>query len=156
MVREPLSDDALTKILETLPARPLLAGEAGLRVSLAGAQAKLPVVRVEGRTALTVPGQPSTHILKSSIASLHHSTRNEVFAMRLAAAAGLNVVPAETCRRVVRWLIVDELRTVTQHLSNLSDDTGWGGVINQQLCESLLKRRSPSVWRARRSPHPSP
>jgi transposase-like protein len=34
---------------------------------------------------------------------------------------------AETCRRVGRWLIVDEVRTVTQHQSKLADDAGWGG-----------------------------
>ena len=33
---------------------------------------------------------------------------------------------AEACRRVGRWLIVDELRTVMQHQSKLSDDGGWG------------------------------
>lgn len=96
--REPLTDDALLEILETLPTRPLLAGDDGLRVSLAGAQAKLPVVLVEGRVALTVPGQPSTHILKPSIERLPHSTENEAFAMKLAAAAGLTVAPVEPRR----------------------------------------------------------
>ncbi len=96
--REPLDNDALTKILETLPTRPMLAGEYGLRVSLAGAQAKLPVVLVEGQIALTAPGQPSTHILKPSIGSLPYSTENEAFAMQLAAAVGLTVAPVEPRR----------------------------------------------------------
>ena len=49
------------------PSRPLLAGQDGLRLSLAGAQSKLPVVLVEGRVALPAPGKPTTHILKPRI-----------------------------------------------------------------------------------------
>ena len=50
----PLGDRALTDLIETLPKRPLLAGTE-LRLSLAGAQPKLPVVLVDGRVAL--PGR---------------------------------------------------------------------------------------------------
>jgi serine/threonine-protein kinase HipA len=39
-----LSDDELVAILEELPRRPMLAGNDGLRLSLTGAQVKLPVV----------------------------------------------------------------------------------------------------------------
>jgi serine/threonine-protein kinase HipA len=42
-----LVEDQLTAVLEKLPKRPLLAGESGLRLSLAGAQEKLPVVARE-------------------------------------------------------------------------------------------------------------
>ena len=38
-----LSDDRLLALLDRLPVRPMLAGEGGLRLSLAGAQSKLPV-----------------------------------------------------------------------------------------------------------------
>jgi serine/threonine-protein kinase HipA len=95
---EPLSDDRLVEILDTLPRRPLLAGEAGLRLSLAGAQPKLPVVLVNGRVALPAPGQPTSHILKPPIAGLPTTTENEAFAMRLAAAVGLGVAPVEPRR----------------------------------------------------------
>lgn len=91
----PLDDAALIRVLDTLPARPLLAGEEGLRLSLAGAQSKLPVVLVAGRVALPAPGQPTTHILKPPIARFAATTENEGFIMRLAAAVGLDVAPVE-------------------------------------------------------------
>jgi serine/threonine-protein kinase HipA len=91
----PLSDTELVEILDTLPKRPMLAGRDGLRLSLAGAQQKLPVVLVNGNIALPRPGQPTTHILKPPIARFSATTENEAFAMRLAAAVGLNVAAVE-------------------------------------------------------------
>lgn len=95
---EPLSDESLVAILERLPSRPMLAGEQGLRLSLAGAQQKLPVVLVNGRIALPAPGQASTHILKPAIPRLSGSTANEALAMRLAAACGLRAADVEPRR----------------------------------------------------------
>lgn len=88
-----LSDEELIDVLNTLPARPLLAGREGVRLSLAGAQTKLPIVLVDGRVALPVPGQPTTHILKPAIARFPYTTENEAFVMTLAAAVGLPVAP---------------------------------------------------------------
>lgn len=88
-----LSDAELVDILDTLPTRPLLAGREGLRLSLAGAQSKLPVVLVDGRVALPAPGQPTTHILKPPIARFPHTTENEALVMTLAAAIGLPAAP---------------------------------------------------------------
>jgi len=62
--RAALTDEDLAGVLDTLPTRPLLAGREGLRLSLAGAQSKLPVVLADGQVALPAPGQPTTHILK--------------------------------------------------------------------------------------------
>ena len=70
----PLDDDALIDILKRLPARPMLAGETGLRLSLAGAQTKLPVVVDKGQIALPAPGQASTHILKPPIERFYYGT----------------------------------------------------------------------------------
>ena len=95
----PLSDDELVDLLDTLPKRPLLAGREGLRLSLAGAQTKLPVVLVDDRVALPAPGQPTTHILKPAIARFPHTTENEALVMTLAAAVGLPVAPV-TARSV--------------------------------------------------------
>jgi serine/threonine-protein kinase HipA len=89
----PLSDDELVELLDTLPKRPLLAGREGLRLSLAGAQTKLPVVLVDDRVALPAPGQPTTHILKPAISRFPHATENEALVMLLAAAVGLAVAP---------------------------------------------------------------
>ncbi len=92
----PLSEEALATVLEALPRQPLLIGEAGLRPSLAGAQAKVPVVRRGEGIALPQPGEPSTHILKPAIPDFPDSVANEAFVMRLAARVGLDVAPVET------------------------------------------------------------
>ena len=97
---EALRDEALSKTLDALPIRPLLAGQEGLRLSLAGAQSKLPVVLVEGAVALPLPGQPTTHILKPAIPRFEATTENEAFAMKLASAAGLDAASVEP--RVLR------------------------------------------------------
>lgn len=94
-----LSDDELVEVLDTLPKRPLLAGREGMRLSLAGAQSKLPVVLVGDRVALPAPGQPTTHILKPAIERFQQTTENEALVMTLAAAVGLSVAPA-TARSV--------------------------------------------------------
>ncbi|MFZ4747992.1 MAG: HipA domain-containing protein, partial [Sphingomonas sp.] len=91
----PLKAAGLIRVLDALPVRPLLAGEEGLRLSLAGAQSKVPVVLLDEAVALPAPGQPTTHILKSPIWRFAATTENEAFVMRLAAAIGLDVAPAE-------------------------------------------------------------
>ena len=91
---EALDEAGLIGVLDALPSRPLLAGNEGLRLSLAGAQSKLPVVLVDGEIALPVSGQPTTHILKPPIARFPGTTENEAFVMRLAAEIGLDVASA--------------------------------------------------------------
>ncbi len=91
-----LSDDEVVELLDTIRTRPFLAGqEKGLRLSLAGAQSKLPVVASGDGVAVPAPGQATTHILKPPIPGLAATTENEAFTMRLAAALGLKVAPAE-------------------------------------------------------------
>lgn len=86
-----LSDEAVCAMIDELPRRPFLAGEEGPRLSLAGAQAKLPVIVTDGRIALPAPGQPTTHILKPPITRFEGTTENEAYAMRLARRIGLDV-----------------------------------------------------------------
>lgn len=112
---EPLDDAQLVAVLDRLPAHPLLAGEGGLRLSLAGAQSKVPVVVDRGAVALPAPGQPTTHILKPPIARFPATTENEAYAMRLAAAIGLDVAAVEP--RVVlgrTFLLVTRYDRVTE------------------------------------------
>jgi len=59
-----LDEPQLIALLDELPRRPMLAGREGIRLSLAGAQDKLPVVFDGQRIGLPKGGQPSTHILK--------------------------------------------------------------------------------------------
>ena len=104
---EPLQDDEVLELLDVLPTRPFLAGE-GIRLSLAGAQQKLPVVMLNGRVAVPTPGQPSTHILKPPINRLPGTTENEALAMRLAAALGLPVASVEPRRTGHRSYLIIE------------------------------------------------
>ncbi len=90
-----LSDEQLCQVWDEMPLRPMRAGDQGLRLSLAGAQDKLPVVLGQGgRIRLPLDGAPSTHILKPPIPSVDGSVFNEAFCMALAAALKLDVAPA--------------------------------------------------------------
>lgn len=84
-----LSDAELIAILDELPRRPMLAGRDGLRLSLAGAQEKLPVVVDGERIGLPLNSTPSSHILKPAIPSIEDSVSNEGFCLALAAAMQL-------------------------------------------------------------------
>jgi len=85
----------LVAVLDDMPRRPMLAGEQDMRLSLAGAQDKLPVVvRLEsGMVQIGLPkfGSPSTHILKPAIPGIDGSVFNEGFCMALARALKLDV-----------------------------------------------------------------
>ena len=92
----PLSDSELVSILETLPLRPLLAGDRELRLSLAGAQSKLPVIVRDGRIGLPVGHAPSTHILKPELSEWFRGiAANEHCCMTLARHLGLSVPETE-------------------------------------------------------------
>jgi len=83
----------LIQVLDEMPLRPMRAGEDGLRLSLAGAQDKLPVVldAKGSRIGLPLNGSPSTHILKPPISGIDGSVFNEAFCMALAGALKLDV-----------------------------------------------------------------
>lgn len=86
---ETLSPDRLAEIFGKLRTRPLLGGEDGVRLSLAGAQDKLAVCLEGDAIALPKGGRPTTHILKPAIPNLEGAVENEYFCMRLAAAINL-------------------------------------------------------------------
>jgi serine/threonine-protein kinase HipA len=90
-----LSSPELAGILRELPRRPLLAGEDGIRLSLAGAQDKI-AVRIEG-DEISVPlgAAPSTHVLKPGTERFDGVVFNEALCMKLAGAAGQNVATVE-------------------------------------------------------------
>jgi len=92
---EILSDEKLCEILNLLKRKPLLAGEHGVRLSLAGAQDKIPVSLVDGKVALVKGTSPTTHILKPLIEGAEDSVYNELFCMRLAEHAGITVPKVE-------------------------------------------------------------
>ena len=86
-----LDDAALVTLIDELPTRPMHADEDGeFRLSLAGAQDKLPVVvGKDGRIGLTKGQMPSTHILKTPIARFDDTVANEAFSLALGRALGI-------------------------------------------------------------------
>jgi serine/threonine-protein kinase HipA len=93
-----LAAEDLAAILKELPKRPLLAGEEGIRLSLAGAQDKIAVRLEEAEICLPLGGAPSTHILKPAVERFEGVVFNEALCMKLAAAAGLPAALVETRR----------------------------------------------------------
>lgn len=91
-----LSDKELAGILRELPRRPLLAGDEGIRLSLAGAQDKVAVRIEQGEVSVPLGGAPSTHILKPAVERFEGVVFNEALCMELAAAAGLPAAGVET------------------------------------------------------------
>jgi serine/threonine-protein kinase HipA len=94
---EVLSPAKLDELLTQLPQRPLAADEGGeVRMSLAGAQSKLPVVKVDEGFALPHgSGHPTTHILKPEPERFPGLVANEFFCMRLAREVGLQVAEVD-------------------------------------------------------------
>ena len=86
-----LDEAEVAELVRELPERPMYAGpDDDYRLSLAGAQDKLPVVvGDDGRIGLPRDGRPSTHILKTPIAGLPATVLNEAFCLRVGAEIGL-------------------------------------------------------------------
>ncbi|MCX8496293.1 MAG: type II toxin-antitoxin system HipA family toxin [Akkermansiaceae bacterium] len=98
-----LSEGEVIEIMDRLPHQPLLAGEQGLRLSLAGAQIKLPVVidsTFGGATSLALPlgDTPSTHIIKPEPLRFPGLAENEAWCMALARRIGLDTAEARVER----------------------------------------------------------
>ncbi|UVK49131.1 type II toxin-antitoxin system HipA family toxin (plasmid) [Mesorhizobium sp. AR07] len=123
---EALSAERLKEIIGKLRERPLLGGEEGVRLSLAGAQDKLAVI-VEGETiGLAKGGRPTTHILKPVIQALEGTVENELFCLRLAERLQLPV-PRVEMRRAgdTAFLLIqryDRARTDGGHIERLHQE----------------------------------
>ena len=93
--QSPLSDHELLQSLNTAKHRPLLGADDSVRLSLAGAQSKLAVVISGGKTFLSTPSSPSTHIIKPASNTIEGLVENEFICMSLAKAVGINVPDIE-------------------------------------------------------------
>ena len=85
--------DELDQLLRRLPQRPLAVDPSeGIRLSLAGAQPKLPIILDGDRAALPInSAAATTHILKPEPETFPGLVDNEWYCMVLAAAVGLRV-----------------------------------------------------------------
>jgi serine/threonine-protein kinase HipA len=117
---EELPPQRLDEVLTELPQRPLAADEEGeVRMSLAGAQSKLPVTELPGGAFALPHGSdlPTTHIIKPEPTSLPGLVSNEFFCMRLAAEVDLSVADvrrAETISGLPILIVTRYDRDLTQ------------------------------------------
>lgn len=127
-----LEPGALRTLLEQLPERPMLAQRDGLRLSLAGAQDKLPVVFDGERIGLPRGDAVSTHILKPAIAGVRSSVINEAFCMGLAKAAGLQVADTEILEAGDRQVLL-----VHRYDRRRGQGGRWQRHHQEDLCQAL-------------------
>lgn len=131
-----LDNSALIDLLGDLPRRPMLAGRDGIRLSLAGAQDKLPVVFDGLRIGLPKGGQPSTHILKPAVATVENSVVNECFCMALSQAMSMPTAPSRIFSVEGRKVLL-----VTRYDRRISSDSGIEGqalrIHQEDFCQAL-------------------
>ncbi len=127
-----LSDEEIIAILDELPSHPLLAGNDGLRLSLAGAQDKLPVIVLDAKIGLPLYGTPSSHILKPAIQAVEDSVINEGFCLALAEAIKLK--PARSKIHMVK----DRKFLLVERYDRLYDNNGHRQRLHQEdFCQAL-------------------
>jgi len=81
---EPLSRKDLDTMIEEMPQNPLLLSHEDIRLSLAGAQQKIPLYYEDGKFFLPHGSYPSSHILKPAIPDFESIVENEAYCMQLA------------------------------------------------------------------------
>ncbi|MGY1426047.1 HipA domain-containing protein [Lysobacter sp. A289] len=122
---------------------PLLQSHDALRLSLAGAQNKIPVRYTDGQLWLPVHGAPSTHILKPALqpdSLLPDSVLNEAVCLRLARAVGLDVADVEVLTDPEPVLLIARYDRVVQDAQvrrlHQLDFCQLGGVLPDQKYEA--------------------
>ena len=126
-----LATAELRRMVTEAPNRPLLAGEHGMRLSLAGAQTKFALCKAGDSWVKPAPGAMSTHILKPAIRDLPGSIENEAFCMTLAKRCGLGVPDC--------WIETDPALYVVERYDRIRDvATGRVKRLHQEdFCQAL-------------------
>jgi serine/threonine-protein kinase HipA len=130
--RRQLTDGELQQLVAELPDRPLMVGTDGLRLSLAGAQDKLPVIVHDDGICLPLDDTPSTHILKPEPARFPGLAANEAFCMTLAQAAGIDAPNTE-------YRLIGETPCIlVQRYDRVTDEAGITARLHQEdFCQAL-------------------
>lgn len=101
-----LNEEELHKVIIDMPRRPMMIGVEGMRLSLAGAQNKLPVYMEDDRIFIASGNAPSSHILKPPIRDMEDTVGNEAFCMALAQRMGLSVPTVSIHQGLDRLFII--------------------------------------------------
>jgi len=128
-------DADLKRIIDNLPAKPFLAGDEGVSMSLAGVQEKIPLALMEdGRLAVPVNGAASSHILKPDSNRLAGLVQNEAYCLRLARRLTLDACEVTTGRAVDRdYLLVTRYDRVATGRA----DIPWQRQHQEDFCQIL-------------------
>jgi len=130
---EELSDRRLQSLVTDEQVVPLLVGGETTRLSLAGAQDKLPVALLNDKIHLPLAGSPTTHILKLPHHRYAHIPVNEAFVMGLAAEVGLDAVPVTLFTRT------DPPSLLVQRYDRPASDDPWPvtRLHQEDFCQAL-------------------
>jgi serine/threonine-protein kinase HipA len=151
-----LTPGKLAELVESLPRRPLGIARSGgkLRLSLAGVQRKLALVRDEaGRFGEPLGGTPSTHLIKPQYGDEFADLAvNEMFCMKVAAEIDLSAAPTELVT------IGDRACVVSQRFDRAERGERISRLHQEDLCQALgiptnLKYEAnsgPGFWHFRR------
>jgi serine/threonine-protein kinase HipA len=171
---KPIDAEELDRLLRELPQRPLAADpKEGIRLSLAGAQPKLPVILDQGEVGLPLnTAAASTHIIKPEPARFPGLVDNEAFCMDLARAVGLPTAtvskhttisgaPYLLVERYDRDVTADPIRRLHQEdvcqalgrPSNAKYQAEGGPTVAETVtllrsCSTIPARDLPTLWRA--------
>ena len=126
----PVSNETLSTILQTYSHQPFLTDHEGIRLSLAGAQEKLPII-YESEQFYLPKGLPSTHILKLPIPGYEDTVANEAFCLTLAKEIGIKTVDAE----IISINNIDYL--LVARYDRIKTGTVWKRLHQEDMCQAL-------------------
>lgn len=126
-----LSDKQLADLIIQIPRRPLLAGQEGIRISLAGAQEKLALFYKDPDFYVPTNGAPSNVILKPAMAHFQSSIENECFCMMLAKSVDLNVPDVSIVRKESQQVLL-----IKRYDRNFDNDV-LKRIHQEDLCQSM-------------------
>jgi serine/threonine-protein kinase HipA len=127
--QELISFNELSSLLETYSIHPLLVDHESVRLSLAGAQEKLPIIYEKNQFYLPI-GTPSTHILKLPIQGYEFTVENEAFCLTLASLIGIHSVPAQIIE------IGGRNHLLVQRYDRVLVDGKWKRLHQEDVCQA--------------------
>ena len=126
-----LSGEQLSDLIGKIPFRPLLAGEDGIRISLAGAQEKLVLFQKNSIFHIPLNGAPGNCILKPGMVHFHSSIENEYFCMTLAQDLNLTVPRIEILE------IKDQKALLIHRYDRISDKGAVTRLHQEDFCQAM-------------------
>lgn len=128
----PLPNSDLADMIKSASLKPLIIYSDELRLSLAGAQNKIPVYYKNGHFSLSKGSAPSSHILKIASPGFPDLIENEFFCLKLAEKAGLSVP------QVFIWSHEGVKALIVERYDRYRDDHGVLHRLHQEdFCQAL-------------------